>query len=284
VVPTVEQAAIEQLIARHPTRTVNAGAGTIAYRETGAGAPLVLLHGISSGSGSWVHQLDKLAGRYRIIAWDAPGYGGSTRLPAESPMAADYSAALTSLFDALKLPSAVIVGHSLGAIIAGSFAAQAADRVTRLLLLDPARGYGSAPAETRASKLDQRLAAMEKLGPAEHARQRSAALLGPNASQAARELVIWNASRIDRAGYAQAARMLAQADLCADAPRYEGPVLVACGSEDQITPEAACREVARAFPSAKYRSLAGLGHVSYIDDPTAVNELLIGFTSPAERV
>jgi pimeloyl-ACP methyl ester carboxylesterase len=283
MVTTVEQAAIEQLIARHPIRTVNAGAGTISYREAGAGAALVLLHGISSGSGSWVHQLDALAGRHRVIAWDAPGYGGSTRLAADWPMPADYSAVLASLLDALKLSSAIIVGHSLGAIVAGSFAARAPDRVDRLVLLDPARGYGSAPAEIRTQKLEQRLAAMQKLGPVEHARQRSAALLGPNASQAARELVTWNASRVDPAGYAQAARMLARADLCTDASRYEKSVLVACGTEDRITPEAACREIADAFPRAEYRSLPGLGHASYIDGSDAVNELLSAFVSSSER-
>ena len=51
----------------------------IAYRETGAGPALVLLHGIGSGSAGWLFQLETLKG-YRLIAWDAPGYGESENL------------------------------------------------------------------------------------------------------------------------------------------------------------------------------------------------------------
>ena len=61
---------------------------TISYRETGAGPALVLLHGIGSGSAGWLLQLETLKG-YRLIAWDAPGYGESENLPVEKPRPAN---------------------------------------------------------------------------------------------------------------------------------------------------------------------------------------------------
>src|SRR5205809_4471238 len=52
----------------------------ISYRETGVGQALVLMHGIGSGAAGWLFQLETLKG-YRLIAWDAPGYGDSELLP-----------------------------------------------------------------------------------------------------------------------------------------------------------------------------------------------------------
>jgi pimeloyl-ACP methyl ester carboxylesterase len=52
-------------------------------------------------------------------------------------------------------------------------------------------------------------------------------------------------------------------------------VLVACGSEDRVTPEAGCKAVARAYPKSEYRSLPGLGHVAHIEDPAQLNTLIV---------
>ena len=271
-------AALAALEVRYPVRSLPAPSAAPSWREAGdAHMPvLVLLHGIGSGSGSWLHQLAALGQTHRVIAWDAPGYGRSTALPASEPAAADYAAALASLLEGLGVTRLTLVGHSLGALVACAYAARHADQVERLVLLNPARGYRNAPPELRRQKLDERLALMERLGPLEHARQRGPALLGPNASDDARALVIWNSSQLHTSAYAQAARMLAAGDLAEDAKRYPGPVLVACGSEDRITPEKACRLIAAEFARADYHSLPGLGHASYIDSPELVNPLLLG--------
>jgi pimeloyl-ACP methyl ester carboxylesterase len=54
-------------------------------------------------------------------------------------------------------------------------------------------------------------------------------------------------------------------------------VLVACGSEDVITPEAGCKAIAAAFPRAEYRTLAGVGHAPQIEAPDTINPLIGGF-------
>lgn len=275
-------AALAALATQHPALSMSPQGAALSWREAGAraghddGKPvLVLLHGIGSGSGSWLNQLGALAGSHRIIAWDAPGYGLSAALPGEAPGAADYAAALAALLEALGVRQLALVGHSLGALIACAFAARHAGKVNRLILLNPARGYANAPPELRRQKLDERLALMNKLGPHAHALQRGPALLGPHADEAARALVIWNASQLHPGGYAQAARMLAAGDLAEDAAHYAGPVLVACGTEDRITPEKSCRLIAAKFRQADYRSLPGLGHASYIDSAEQVNTLLL---------
>ncbi|RXX64108.1 alpha/beta hydrolase, partial [Enterobacter cloacae] len=85
------------------------------FREQGSGIPLMLLHGISSGAASW-HKQMALNG-FRVLAWDMPGYGESPMLAAERANAGDYADALAAMLDRAGVWQAVLVGHSLGALV-----------------------------------------------------------------------------------------------------------------------------------------------------------------------
>src|SRR6185312_16592004 len=101
-----------------PLRRIAAGGRTVAYRESGYDNPrvLVLLHGVSSLAASWGPQFVSLPSRgYRVIAWDAPGYGGSDPLPQAEPAPSDYAEALRGFVDAIGLKRFFLLGHSLGA-------------------------------------------------------------------------------------------------------------------------------------------------------------------------
>ena len=84
-------------------KSANTAGGAITYLEAGHGPPLVLLHGIGSGSGSWSAQIERFSGDYRVVAWDAPGYGGSDPVVPASPAATDYAARLDSFLEKLSL-------------------------------------------------------------------------------------------------------------------------------------------------------------------------------------
>jgi pimeloyl-ACP methyl ester carboxylesterase len=123
--------------------------------------------------------------------------------------------------------------------------------------------------------LEERLQQLDQLGPEGMAEKTSAGLLGSAAGPDALELVRWNRRRIRPQGYRQAAYCLANGQLAADAAFFRKKVLVACGSEDRVTPEAGCKAVARAYPKSEYRSLPGLGHVAHIEDPAQLNKLIV---------
>jgi len=89
--------------------------------------------------------------------------------------------------------------------------------------------------------------------------------------------VRWSQRRIRPQGYRQAVHCLAQGQLAVDARRYAKKVLVACGTEDVITPEAGCKAIARAFPRAEYRSISGIGHAPHVEAPKLVNEMIAAF-------
>ena len=261
---------LDERIARFPRRKSK----TISYRETGAGQALVLLHGIGSSSAGWLCQLEDLKG-YRLIAWDAPGYGESDFLAPEKPKAADYAQALHEFIDRLLLKDVVLVGNSLGCLMAGAYAAAHGDRVRSMMLLGPAGGY--AALADREEKLRGRLDDLDKLGPEGLAEKRSPTVVAKGSPPFALELVKWNHYRIRPQGMRQALHCLAQGSLVTDARRFHKKVFVGCGAEDIITPEAGCKQIAAAFPKAEYRSLPGLGHVPHIEDPRKINELIAEF-------
>jgi len=261
---------LDERIAKFPRRQSKA----ISYRETGAGQALVLLHGIGSSSAGWLCQLESLAG-YRLIAWDAPGYGESDFLPGATPRPADYAQALHELIDRLLLKDVVLVGNSLGCLMAGAYAAAHAERVRSMVLLGPAGGYDGLPDKDQ--KLRGRLDELDRIGPDGLAEQRSPTLIAKSSPAFALELVRWSQRRIHPQGYRQALQCLAQGRLAEEARRFGKKVLVACGSEDVITPEAGCKAIAAAFPRAEYRTLAGVGHAPQIEAAELVNELIAGF-------
>lgn len=273
---------VDERVARHPRATRPTARGAVSFRAAGEGPCVVLLHGISSQSASWVGQLDALAARFRVIAWDAPGYGGSDELPGDAPAAADYAATLAAFLDALGIMRAVVVASSLGALVAAAFAARWPARAAGLVLLNPAGGYGRAPAAERAAKLAARLERLATLGPEGLAQALPAGMLSESAAPEARALAAWSTAQLRPRGYTQAARMLAHASLVDDAARYDGPVLVVGASADTITPPAGCAAIAKAFPRGEYRLLAGPGHLSYLDAPEAVDRLVAAFA--AERL
>lgn len=274
---------IDQLIARLPARTARADAQAFSYRETGTGMPLVLLHGIGSSSASWIPMMEWLSASFRLIAWDAPGYGESTPLGTAAPDAADYADALARMLDALAIDRMVLVGHSLGALMAASFAARHLQRVAALLLVDPASGYGLADEATRKERLNNRLKLMDELGPEGMATRRANQLLGPHASPAALALVQWSMKRLRPGGHEQAARMLAAGRLIEDVAHYAGQTLVVCGSEDKVTPEEGCRKVAHACRNGQYRTLPGLGHACYVEAPETVGAVVREFADRFKR-
>jgi len=258
---------LDERIARFAARTTKG----ISYRETGAGQALVFLHGIGSSSASWLNQLETLQG-YRLIAWDAPGYGGSDLLSEPSPLPRHYGEALHSFLDRLLLKDVVIVGNSLGCLMAGAYAAAHPERVRSMILLDPAAGHAGDESKAR-----ERLKQFEELGPEGLAEKRSPTLVGKNSPREAVELMAWTQRRIRPPGYRQAVHCLTYGRLAEDARKFAKRVLVACGSEDTVTPEASCKAVAAAYPRGEYRSLPGLGHVPHIEAPETVNALIRAF-------
>jgi pimeloyl-ACP methyl ester carboxylesterase len=113
----------------------------VTYRRMGQGPAVLLVHGITSSSRTWRSVLPALAEHYDVIAPDLLGHGQSAKPRGDYSLGA-YASGLRDLLVALEVPTATVVGHSLGGGVAMQFAYQFPDRLERLVLVDSG-GLGS---------------------------------------------------------------------------------------------------------------------------------------------
>lgn len=255
-------------------KSVVTSCGTVSFIEAGEGPTLVFLHGIGSGAASWSAQIEAFSSRYRVVAWNAPGYGSSDPVRPVKPDATHYSMHLKALLDALEIADCHLVGHSLGAIMAVGFTRLYMDRVASLMLASPASGYGPAGAEIQQQRRAGRMSLMKDLGPEGLARERHKNLLSENAPQWARDRVREVMSKLRPEGYSQAVELLVNGDIKADAEKILLPVTVVVGGSDTVTPPEGCKAVAESFAAPVFEILPLLGHACYVEGPDVFNLVL----------
>lgn len=271
---------------RHPLLVSRPVAGRMqAWREAGPRGdrvPLVLLHGIGSNSRAWAGQFAGFADERRVLAWNAPGYAESAPLAADWPTPDEYADALGELLDHCGIDRCVLVGQSLGAVMATAFALKVPERVAALVLASPASGYGVAPGDPLPATIQQRISDIETLGPEGLAAARYARLLSATASAEAHAIVQQAMGEVTKRGYAQAAHLLAGANLPVAVAGLRVPVTTIWGSEDVITPPAGCAAVAAATPTGSHVEIAGGGHAVATEDPLQFNQALRSILNDAD--
>lgn len=248
--------------------------GPVAVLERpGDGLPLVALHGIGSNASGFATLLPHLPAGQRVIAWDAPGYGGSAPLAGDWPVADDYAGALAGLLDRLGIERAVILGHSLGTLMAAAFARRWPERVAALVLASCASGHGVAPGARLSPAAAARIDELTETGPEAFAAARAPRLVfRPEAHPEAAMLVRQNMAQVRMPGYGQAARMLASGRLLDDLAAVAVPVSVIVGAEDVVTPVAANRLAHQAIPvplRGPLIEVPAAGHAIYQQAPAA---------------
>lgn len=117
-------------------RRISVGEIDLSIVEYGTSGPrLILLHGIGSRGVSWWPVIDELAAHFRLIVPDLRGHGDSDK-PAAGYQLPDYAGDLAGLIDALELDRPLILGHSLGGVVALVWAVFHPDRAARIVLED----------------------------------------------------------------------------------------------------------------------------------------------------
>ena len=265
------------------------GGGVIEYREAGPmdGAVILLLHGIGSSSAGYRAQLAGLSDRFRVVAWNAPGYGASTKLDAPEPTALDYAEAVARFMDSLGIGrAAALAGSSWGSVIALNVAEARPDRVSALLLSAPNTARGALPAEARAAAL----AEARRNVPQPGADRRAVAdrLLTPDTPEPVRLLVERLRDDLTPDGWLAAMHMMFTTDTPSIIGRVECPVAILAGARDRLAPlELHGEKLRAAKPDAALHVLADCGHMLKLEAPGQFNAILRdmaeGRQSPGER-
>jgi pimeloyl-ACP methyl ester carboxylesterase len=238
--------------------------------ETGAGPPVVLLHGLFGAAKNLGVIARGLSGQARVISLDLRNHG-------ESPHAAgmDYAAMAADVAEtmgALGLPAALVVGHSMGGKTAMSLALSRPAMVEKLVVMDIApvayrHGYDGYMAAMRAMKLTPALTRHEA-----DAALAAAVPEAPMRSFLLNNLILGAAPRW-RLGLAEIADampgLVGWEDPEGAAP-YDGPALFLRGATSDYVRDSYWGAIVERFPEAAEKKIAAAGHWLHAEQPAAV--------------
>jgi pimeloyl-ACP methyl ester carboxylesterase len=101
-----------------------------------AAPPVLLLHGGCAHSRWWDSLAEALRDAYRVIALDLRGHGNSAHADPPAYRIADYADDVATCIDALALTPTILIGHSMGGLVAAAYAGRAPERLTALVIVD----------------------------------------------------------------------------------------------------------------------------------------------------
>lgn len=248
-----------------------------AYTRFGRGRPVVLIHGVGMNQAVWMPQIKPLARHHEVITYDMLGHGASP-LPPEPTTLAAYADQLRDLLDALDLESAVVVGHSMGALVAMDFAVRHAERCRALVAMN---AVYCRSAQEREAVL-QRAAAVRDVGSAANVAETLKRWFGtpvPAAQQAVAELSQRMLTAVHPVGYARTYGVFAMADAehAQSLSRLRLPSLFLTGDLDPNSTPAMSRLMAAQVPGAQVVVLDKARHMMSLTDPDRVGEVLSQF-------
>ena len=259
-----------------PFQLVTVSSGQLSFRSCGEGESIVFLHGLLGSSKSWAFQFAHFSQSYRVIAWDAPGFGQSGLVPASIDA---YVEALHELVACIGQPRTSIVGHSMGGTVAACFAARFPELVSRLILSCSHPGYGDPETAPMPSKFESRMREFHRLGPVPYGANRARDLLTASVPDCVFDHAAAIASEVNPEGLRRATRMLQRADARPLLPKLKMPILILTGAMDtDIRPDLKA-DLLRLTPATKHVEMPGVGHAPYFEAPKYYSRLIESFLS-----
>lgn len=258
---------------------------TLAYRRAGAGAPLVLVHGLGSSRRAWDPLVPLLAERFDVLAVDLPGFGDSAPLPAGvEPHPAALAGSVAGLLDEVGITAPHVAGNSLGGWVALELAG--IRPVASLALLSPAGLWRDRPPRyCRASLRATRWLSRHAGGPLcrlVRYRLGRALVLGQTHGRPMHITADYARAAIRAMGTCPGfdGTFAAHATRCyAAGSPIDAPITVAFGSRDVLLLPRQSRHLDQLPPGAQLARLPRCGHVPMADDPAAVAALIIAATT-----
>jgi pimeloyl-ACP methyl ester carboxylesterase len=236
----------------------------LAYRRTGRGPPLVLLHGWLFDSRVWRRQLDALSDEFTVVAWDSPGAGESSD-PPESFRLAEFADCLAGFLETLDLERPHILGWSFGGALALELCRRRPKLARTVVLTGGYAGWaGSLPAEVVRLRLERCLRESE-LPPGQFAPAFVREMLTPAAPEAMRAELESIVCDFHPVGYRAMGRSLAEADLREWLPRMHVPTLLLYGGADRRSPPTVGEAIGAAVPRSELVVLPAVRHACHIE-------------------
>ena len=240
-----------------PTRDVTIGDTFV--RISGQGFPLVFVHGFTTTSEFWREQAEEFSQAYHVIRVNLPGHGASPAPTSRGYRLEDFVEDVNRVFRELGIEKAVLIGLSMGGIVAQKFALKYPHLLKALVLVDTT-SHGIGPDATA----DAFLAIADKRGLKKAVQDLSDISFSSSASPVllewARREVIQTPEFVARA----AVRSLNDADTRSSLSQIKMPTLVIAGDEDRVTPPQESEILAKGIGGSTLSLIPGAGHFSML--------------------
>ena len=259
--------------------------GRFGYEAKGAAdlPALVFLHGIGGTARVWRGQLDAFGDRYRAIALDMPGYGGSAPLQEVSIPA--LAGALKEFLQQVGAVKPILVGHSIGGMIVQQLLVHDPIIAEYVVLAQTSPAFGRPDGDWQKEFLDARLGPLDRGETmASLAPKVVADLIGDHADPDGIELACACMASVPAASYRAAMTSMLGFDLRKSLGQISVPTLLIAGTKDKNAPAPMVKKMASFIPNATYVELEGVGHLVALEQPAEFNAVLDDFlrmASPA---
>lgn len=257
-------------------------APTLRYETEGDGPPVVFIHGLGATSNVWHAQRMVLSRYFRVIVYDRSGCGRSPQ-PSDGYSIDAWADELAGLLDHLDVATTVVVGHSLGSMIAQRFAAKHSTRTRALVLAG-----GEAVLSSAGRDILTERAQMVRAGGLTAAVDPWLAGVLSTATRSANPALAGLLRAMflayDDTAYAQQCLALRDGDVRGDHPHINCPTMLLVGDQDPVTPLSWQQQISAAIAGSRIRIVPDTAHMTMLESPAAFNSALLEFLAELSPV
>ena len=249
-----------------------------ACLDEGAGGTVVfLLHGVGGGKEAWPDAMKALVGAgFRAMAWDMPGYGAS---PAIRPFDNEgLVRALERLIDATGARRNILLGHSMGGMIAQEGVALFPEKIHGLILSGTSPAFGKPGGDWQQQFLQSRFAPLDAgRGMAGLAPELARGMMAPAVSDAVVAQAAAIMSRVPEASYRASLSAIVSFNRLENLANIQVPTLCISGEHDKNATPFVMEKMAARIPGAEYLCLKAAGHIANMEKPAEFNAAVLDF-------
>lgn len=233
-----------------------------AYKGEPSGVPVILLHGYGDSWFSYSSVLPLLDKKYRVYIPDQRGHGLSDH-PASGYELRQFAADALAFMDALNLKQATIVGHSMGSFIAQHVAAQAPERVTRLVLV----GSATSIRNNTVVELQREVNALTDSVPEKFVREFQSSMSFHPLPEQFLAGVIKESMKLPAHVWREVMTQMLAPEATAELRKIKAPTLIIWGDKEPVFPRSEQDSLVAALPNAVLKVYPNTGHVPNWERP-----------------
>lgn len=248
-----------------------------SFTALGGGPTVLMLHGIGGGHLAFAPQVETFANAgYRAVAWDMPGYGHSA--PIEPYTFKGLAQSCITLIESLKCAEVVLLGHSMGGMVAQEVVARRPELVSKLILCGTSPSFGKPDGDWQRAFLAERTAPLDAgRSMAELAEVLVPQMVGPGSLPEGVRLATHCMALVPPATYRRALECLVTFDRRANLGHIQVPTLLVAGQYDKNAPPTVMKKMADSIPGSTYLEMKGVGHLQNLEAPDDFDGVILNF-------